>query len=149
MFQAGFRSNTGILKTVNITRQLGEVVANVLNISVFSCRHVLDDSSGWSSEDDRKGLQHRRLGEDRSDVGTSSALRCQVQTKPPTSGYQPRDKGRGWGGAARPGDVVESRSQNQDPAGAGGRGHAWKLQRSALCNADQVLQTGTEIQTDT
>lgn len=81
-------------------------------------------------------------------AGLFAALRCQVQTKLPTSGDQPRHEGRGRRGAARPGDVVESRSQNQDPAGAGGRGRAGQLRRAALCNADQVLQTGTEIQTD-
>lgn len=66
----------------------------------------------------------------------------------PASGYEPRDEGHEWGGAARPGDVVESRSQNQDPAGAGRGGRACQLHRSALCNADQVLQTGTDIHTD-
>lgn len=71
---------------------------------------------------------------------------CSSLMAAPSSGYQPRDEGQRRGGAAGPGDVMEPRSQNQDPVGAGGGAH-W-LQRSAHCNADQVLQTGTEIHAD-
>lgn len=56
------------------------------------------------------------------------------------AGYKPRHKEQQWGGATRPRSVVESRPQNQDPAGAGGQ---HQPVQSPLCNTDQVFQTGT------
>lgn len=59
------------------------------------------------------------------------------------AGYKPRYKEWQRGGAAGPRRVVESRSQNQGPSGASREGCVSQPVHSALCNADQVFQTGT------
>lgn len=64
------------------------------------------------------------------------------------AGNKPRHEEWQRGGAAGPRCVVESHPQNQDPAGAGGEGRGRQPVQSALCNTDQVFQTGTTSSID-
>lgn len=63
------------------------------------------------------------------------------------AGYKPCYKKWQRGGAAGPRRVVESHSQNQGPSGASREGVSQPV-HSALCNADQVFQTGTTCRVD-
>lgn len=79
LFPSGLGRNTGVLKAVNITSQPCDVQTNLQRMfgnikSVFVCRHVLDDTSGRSPEDDGEGLQRRRSGEDAAPTRGFSTL---------------------------------------------------------------------------
>lgn len=90
-----------------------------------ACRHVLDDPSGRSSEDDGEGLQRGCCG------------------------HKPRDEGRRRGGAAGPRSVLESHPQNQGPDGETGPDVGRQPLQSALSNTHQVLQTALSHQSRT
>ncbi|KAM8742710.1 DNA repair protein RAD51 homolog 4 isoform 1-T2 [Acanthopagrus schlegelii] len=90
-----------------------------------ACRHVLDDPSGRSSEDDGEGLQRGCCG------------------------HKPRDEGRRRGGAAGPRSVLEPHPQNQGPDGETGPDVGRQLLQSALSNTHQVLQTALSHQSRT
>lgn len=63
--------------------------------------------------------------------------RRKLKVKPDCpAGHKPRGQERQRRGAAGPRRVVESRPQNQDPAGARAQGGGRQPVQPALCNAD-------------